>query len=61
MAGDNYCIRDQHAKHFLTLTVINWIDAFSRNEHQSSSFVTRTHNKGDFIAIFKLKNRSISF
>jgi REP element-mobilizing transposase RayT len=32
MAGDNYFIRDQHAKYFLKLTVINWIDAFSRKE-----------------------------
>ena len=34
MAGDQYKITDQHAYYFLTLTVIHWIDIFSRKEYK---------------------------
>jgi len=32
MSGDRYIIRDQNAKHFLTFTVIDWVDVFTRKE-----------------------------
>lgn len=34
MSGDQYRIKDQHACHFLTLTVIHWIDIFTRVEYK---------------------------
>jgi putative transposase len=30
MARDRYLIEDQHAPYFLTMTVVNWIDLFTR-------------------------------
>lgn len=33
MSGDRYIITDQHAIYFLTFTVIDWVDVFSRKEH----------------------------
>jgi len=30
MSSENYVIRDQNAVHFITFTVINWIDVFTR-------------------------------
>lgn len=30
MSGDRYYITDQHAIHFLTFTVVDWIDVFTR-------------------------------
>jgi putative transposase len=32
MSGDRYHIVNQHAVHFLTLTVVDWIDLFTRKE-----------------------------
>ncbi|MFY7938298.1 MAG: hypothetical protein ACOVOQ_13030 [Flavobacterium sp.] len=34
MAGDGYFIKDQHSRYFLTLTVIHWIDLFTRREYR---------------------------
>ena len=34
MSGDRYLIRDQQALYYLTFTVINWIDVFTRKEHK---------------------------
>ncbi len=34
MSGDRYKIEDQHASYFLTITVIYWIDVFSRREYR---------------------------
>jgi putative transposase len=34
MAGDRYLIQDQQGTYFLTFTVINWIDVFSRREYR---------------------------
>jgi REP element-mobilizing transposase RayT len=34
MSGDKYLIRDQNAKYFLTFTVIDWVDVFSRKEYK---------------------------
>ncbi len=34
MSGDQYFIKDQHACYFLTLTIIHWIDIFSRIEYR---------------------------
>ncbi len=33
MSGDKYIIRDQNALHFLTFTVIDWVDIFTRKEY----------------------------
>jgi putative transposase len=33
MSGDRYKIRDQHAIYFLTLTIVDWVDLFSRKEY----------------------------
>lgn len=34
MSGDKYFITDQQSRYFLTLTVIHWIDVFSRREYR---------------------------
>lgn len=34
MSGDRYFIRDQNAVYFLTFTVINWLDVFTRANHK---------------------------
>ena len=34
MSADNYFITDQHAIYFLTFTVIDWIDVFTRKEYK---------------------------
>ncbi|MBL0048711.1 MAG: transposase [Bacteroidetes bacterium] len=33
MSGDSYKITDQNSIHFLTLTIVDWIDLFSRKEY----------------------------
>lgn len=34
MSGDRYIISDQQGRYFLTFTVIEWIDVFSRQEYR---------------------------
>ncbi len=34
MSGDRYFIRDQNAIYFLTPTVVEWLDVFTRNNHR---------------------------
>lgn len=34
MAGDSYKIQDQNGVYFLTMTVVHWVDVFSRREHK---------------------------
>ncbi|MFY0653056.1 MAG: transposase [Cyclobacteriaceae bacterium] len=49
MSGDKYKISDQHARYFMTLTVVNWIDIFSRREYKDivvDSLNYCTQNKG---------------
>ena len=36
MSGDRYIIRDQQATYFLTLTIVNWIDLFTRKEYRDA-------------------------
>ena len=33
--GRKYAIRDQEALHFVTFTVVNWVDLFIRDEYKS--------------------------
>lgn len=49
MSGDKYRIEDQHARYFMTLTVVNWIDVFSRKEYKDIVVDSLSHcikNKG---------------
>lgn len=34
MSGDRYLIKDQNAIYFLTFTVIDWVDVFTRKEYK---------------------------
>ncbi len=34
MSGDRYTISDQNALYFVTFTVVNWIDVFSRKDYK---------------------------
>ena len=34
MAGDRYFIRDQHQTYFITCTVVEWIDIFTRSHYK---------------------------
>ena len=34
MSGDRYIIQDQYACYFITMTVVYWIDIFSRREYR---------------------------
>ena len=49
MAGDRYFIQDQNAIYFLTFTVIDWIDVFTRKDYKfiiSDSLNYCVENKG---------------
>ena len=35
MSGDRYHIRDQHEIYFLTFTVVEWVDVFTRPEYKT--------------------------
>lgn len=37
MASDQYFIRNQNAIYYLTMTVIDWVDVFTRKEHKLST------------------------
>jgi REP element-mobilizing transposase RayT len=46
---EGYCIRDQHATHFLTFTVCGWIDLFTRKTYRDillESFQYCRNHKG---------------
>jgi putative transposase len=34
MSGDSYKIADQEQVHFLTLTIIDWVDIFTRKDYK---------------------------
>jgi putative transposase len=34
MSGDRYYIEDQHGVHFLTFTIVEWVDVFTRKEYK---------------------------
>jgi putative transposase len=34
MSGDNYFIKDQNSPYFVTFTIVDWIDVFTRKEHK---------------------------
>lgn len=34
MSGDKYFITDQHATYFLTFTVVEWVDVFTRKDYK---------------------------
>ena len=34
MSGDRYFITDQHATYFLTFTIVDWIDVFTRKDYK---------------------------
>ncbi|MFC6192642.1 transposase [Dyadobacter subterraneus] len=36
MASDQYFIRNQNSIYYLTLTVVDWVDVFTRKEHKFS-------------------------
>lgn len=49
MPADNYFITDQNATYFLTFTVIDWIDIFTRREYKfviTDSLNYCVNNKG---------------
>ena len=49
MSGDNYFITDQNAIYFLTFTVVEWVDVFTRKEYKldiANSLNYCVENKG---------------
>jgi REP element-mobilizing transposase RayT len=49
MSGDRYYITDQHATYFLTFTVVDWIDVFTRPDYKTiitDALNYRSENKG---------------
>ncbi|GGF23310.1 REP-associated tyrosine transposase [Echinicola rosea] len=49
MSGDAYFITDQHAPYFLTLTVVDWVDIFTRKTYKDiiiDSFRYCQYHKG---------------
>ncbi|WP_201301037.1 hypothetical protein [Sunxiuqinia indica] len=76
MSADNYFITDQNAVYFLTFTVVDWIDVFTRKEYKvviADSLNYCIENKGLEIYAwclmfkpycemsYKLKTASLSF
>jgi putative transposase len=43
MSGDRYLIVDQNAPHFVTLTVVDWIDVFTRNIYKDIMVESLNH------------------
>jgi putative transposase len=49
MAGDQYHITDQHSRYFLTLSVVYWVDIFTRQDYRDIIVDSLNHcieNKG---------------
>jgi putative transposase len=49
MSADNYFIKDQNATYFLTFTIVDWVDVFTRKEYKSVIVDSLNHcieNKG---------------
>ena len=49
MSGDSYHIKDQHACYFITMTVVYWVDVFSRKDYKDILVESLDHcikNKG---------------
>ena len=49
MKDDGYKIRDQHAVHFITFSVVEWVDVFTRRSYSDlviQSLLYCIHNKG---------------
>lgn len=45
MSSENYFIKDQYATYFLTFTIVDWVDVFTRSQYKNAivdslSFVT---------------------
>jgi len=62
MSADSYFIRDQHAVHFLTFTIVDWIDVFTRASYKleiASSLEYCRQNKGLKLYAFCLMSNHI--
>ncbi len=46
MSGDRYIIGDQFGVHFLTFTMTDWIDVFTRNEYKQFNTYQRAEENG---------------
>jgi REP element-mobilizing transposase RayT len=49
MSADNYFIKDQNAAYYLTFTIVDWVDVFTRKEYKTvvvDSMNYCTENKG---------------
>ena len=49
MSGDKYFIREQNAPHYVTFTVVDWVDVFTRLRYREIVTDSLTHciiNKG---------------
>ncbi|MCK9411617.1 MAG: transposase [Prolixibacteraceae bacterium] len=49
MSSENYFIKDQNAPYFLTFTVVDWVDVFTRSQYKNTivdSLNYCIHNKG---------------
>lgn len=49
MSGDRYFINDQHSCYFLTITVVQWVDVFTRRDYRDVIIDSLSHcidNKG---------------
>jgi hypothetical protein len=51
MAGDRYFIEDQHGVHFLTFTVVEWIDVFTRKEYKQIIVDSLLHHPITYIVL----------
>lgn len=64
MSGDRYVIQEQHATHFLTFTVMDWIDIFTRPRYKTiitDSLSYCTQEKGLEIYAWVLMTNHLHF
>ena len=59
---EGYVIRDQNAPHFITITIVDWIDVFSRKTYRDSviaSFEYCISNKGMILYCYVIMSNHI--
>ena len=59
---EGYVIRDQNIPHFITITIVDWIDVFSRKTYRDSviaSFEYCIYNKGMILYCYVIMSNHI--
>jgi len=58
MSADNYFINDQNAVYYLTFTITDWVDVFTRKEYKA--VVADSLNFRSFCMVFNVQSSAFS-